>query len=155
MKPSAFKQWRKELGLSQKQAAEALGLKRRVVQYYEKGERDGDKVEVPLSVRLACFALASGIADYHGLSHPPIPLADKFKVKKAKEKGADKNKDRIEGAVETDRSAIEAIDTPNTEALTVEEDLPTGAGAEMANIGGETGPNGLPPTLHTPVTAQV
>lgn len=52
--------------LSQKEAASALGLKRRVVQYYEKGERNGEKVEVPKSVRLACFALASGVVDYHG-----------------------------------------------------------------------------------------
>ena len=28
--------------LGQKQAVEAFGLKRRVVQYYEKGERDGE-----------------------------------------------------------------------------------------------------------------
>ena len=66
MRPSDFKRWRKTLGLSQKQAAEALGLKRRMVQYYEKGQRDGEKVAVPKTVRLACCALASGIADYHG-----------------------------------------------------------------------------------------
>ena len=54
------------LGLSQKQAAEALGLKRRMVQYYETGQRDGEKVSVPKTVQLACYALASGIADYHG-----------------------------------------------------------------------------------------
>lgn len=50
----------------QKRAAEALGLKRRMVQYYEKGERDGEKVAVPKAVRLACWALAAGITDYHG-----------------------------------------------------------------------------------------
>jgi transcriptional regulator with XRE-family HTH domain len=66
MRPSEFKRWRKSLRMSQKQAAEALGLKRRMVQYYEKGVRDGEKVEVPKSVRLACCALAEGIADYHG-----------------------------------------------------------------------------------------
>lgn len=66
MRPSDFKRWRKALGLSQKQAADALGLKRRVVQYYEKGERDGEKVSVPKTVRLACWALISGISDYHG-----------------------------------------------------------------------------------------
>ena len=51
---------------SQQEAADALGLKRRVVQYYEKGERDGEKVEIPKSVRLACYAIAQGIYDYHG-----------------------------------------------------------------------------------------
>jgi transcriptional regulator with XRE-family HTH domain len=54
------------MGMSQKQAAQALGLKRRMIQYYEKGERDGDKVEVPKAVRLACYALTVGISDYLG-----------------------------------------------------------------------------------------
>ena len=70
MKPADFKRWRKGLGLSQKEAAEMLGLKRRVVQYYEKGQRDGKKVGVPKIVRLACYALADGVADYGG---PPKP----------------------------------------------------------------------------------
>jgi hypothetical protein len=54
------------MGYSQKGAAEALGLKRRVLQYYEKGERDGERVSIPKTVRLACYALRSGITDYHG-----------------------------------------------------------------------------------------
>lgn len=66
MEPADFKKWRKSLKLSQKEAAHALGLKRRMIQYYEKGERDGDKVEIPRSVRLACFALTEGVEDYHG-----------------------------------------------------------------------------------------
>ena len=66
MKPAAFKRWRKSLGFSQKEAAEALGLKRRVLQYYEKGERDGKPVKVPKTVRLACYAIAQGIEDYRG-----------------------------------------------------------------------------------------
>lgn len=66
MEPSDFRKWRKSLKLSQKEAAHALGLKRRMIQYYEKGERDGDKVDIPLSVRLACFAIMEGVEDYHG-----------------------------------------------------------------------------------------
>ncbi|MEM8916662.1 MAG: helix-turn-helix transcriptional regulator [Pseudomonadota bacterium] len=66
MSPQDFKKWRKSLHLSQKEAAHALGLKRRILQYYEKGERDGDKVKVPLTVRLACCALAKGYSDYSG-----------------------------------------------------------------------------------------
>ncbi len=66
MKGHDFKRWRKSLELSQKQAADALGLKRRVVQYYEKGERDGDPVKIPRSVRLACYAIVIGVKDYHG-----------------------------------------------------------------------------------------
>ena len=66
MAPQQFKRWRKSLGLSQKEAAEALGLKRRMIQYYEKGERDGEPVTVPRSVRLAAWALAQGVTDFDG-----------------------------------------------------------------------------------------
>ncbi len=66
MDPVEFKKWRKSMGFSQKEAAQALGLKRRMIQYYEKGERDGEKVKIPRTVRLACYALAQGIGDYHG-----------------------------------------------------------------------------------------
>jgi hypothetical protein len=61
------------MGYSQKGAAEALGLKRRVLQYYEKGERDGERVSIPKTVRLACYALQSGITDYHGPEPKPDP----------------------------------------------------------------------------------
>ncbi|MEO1015245.1 MAG: helix-turn-helix transcriptional regulator [Pseudomonadota bacterium] len=61
-----FRKWRRHLKLSQKDAAAALGLKRRMIQYYEKGERDGEKVKIPLAVRLACFAIAEGVEDYNG-----------------------------------------------------------------------------------------
>ncbi len=71
MKPDDFKRWRKSLKLSQKQAAEALGMKRRVVQYYEKGERDGETVKIPKYIRLACCALASGVPDYAGPTWDP------------------------------------------------------------------------------------
>ena len=66
MDPADFKKWRKSQHMSQKDAAHALGLKRRMIQYYEKGERDGEKVKIPLSVRLACYAIAQGVEDYHG-----------------------------------------------------------------------------------------
>lgn len=66
MKGPDFKRWRKILGWSQKLAAEQLGLKRRVVQYYEKGERGDKPVKIPRTVRLACYALTLGIDDYHG-----------------------------------------------------------------------------------------
>ena len=66
MPPERFKAWRKSLGMSQKEAAAALGLKRRIVQYYEKGVRDGTEIEVPKTVRLACYALLQGCDDYSG-----------------------------------------------------------------------------------------
>ncbi len=66
MEPCDFKRWRKVMKLSQNEAAEALGLKTRMIQYYERGERNGLPVEIPKTVRLACHALAHGAVDYHG-----------------------------------------------------------------------------------------
>lgn len=66
MTPSEFKAWRKAMGLRQKEAATRLGLKKRVIQYYERGARDGKKVAVPKAVELACYALAAGVDDYDG-----------------------------------------------------------------------------------------
>lgn len=66
MEANDFRKWRKSLGLSQKDAANYLGLKRRMIQYYEKGERDGEKVSIPRAVRLACYAITEGVADYNG-----------------------------------------------------------------------------------------
>lgn len=79
--------------MSQKEAAEVLGLKRRVVQYYEKGERGGDPVKIPRTVRLACYAIAVGVSDYHG------PEKDKKKDKERDESEAhaaesDKRRDK-------------------------------------------------------------
>ena len=70
MSPASFRRWRKSLHLSQKEAAAALGLKRRILQYYEKGVRDGEPVGIPKTVRLACFALAQGCDDYGGPGEP-------------------------------------------------------------------------------------
>jgi transcriptional regulator with XRE-family HTH domain len=81
MKGHDFKRWRRTLDLSQKEAAEILGLKRRVVQYYEKGERDGDPVKIPRTVRLACYAITIGVDDYHGPEKDKKPDKDKKKDK--------------------------------------------------------------------------
>jgi len=66
LNPKQFRNWRKSLGLKQKEAAELLGLNKRMIQYYEKGERDGKKVSIPLSIRLACYAVQENVADYNG-----------------------------------------------------------------------------------------
>ena len=66
MKPSEFKAWRKSLNLTQKDAAEQLGLKSRIIQYYEKGIRNGEKFEIPKAIELACYALGLGIESYSG-----------------------------------------------------------------------------------------
>ncbi|MEP1932736.1 MAG: helix-turn-helix transcriptional regulator [Roseibium sp.] len=66
MTPQQFRSWRRTLNLKQKDAADLLGLKKRMIQYYEKGNRDGRPVEIPKSIRLACYALTQGIADFDG-----------------------------------------------------------------------------------------
>lgn len=66
MGPEQFRAWRKALGLKQKEAADRLGLKKRMIQYYEKGNRDGKAVKIPKTVRLACYALSHSILDFDG-----------------------------------------------------------------------------------------
>jgi transcriptional regulator with XRE-family HTH domain len=66
MTPQEFRAWRKAMGLKQKETAERLGLKKRVIQYYERGHRDGRDIEIPKSVELACYALAVGVVAYSG-----------------------------------------------------------------------------------------
>ena len=66
MTPEQFKHWRKSQGLKQGAAADLLGLKRRMIQYYEKGNRDGRNVSIPKYIRLACYAITLGVRDYNG-----------------------------------------------------------------------------------------
>lgn len=66
MSPRQFRKWRKSLGLKQNDAAELLGLKKRMIQYYEKGERDGKHIAIPKYIRLACYAVCQGVADFDG-----------------------------------------------------------------------------------------
>lgn len=66
MNPAQFKAWRKGQSLKQKEAAELLGVKKRIIQYYEKGERDGKKIAIPKSVELACFAISQGVTEFKG-----------------------------------------------------------------------------------------
>ena len=58
------------LGLKQKDAAEKLGLKKRMIQYYETGNRGGKKVVIPKTVELACYALSVGIEAFDGNGRP-------------------------------------------------------------------------------------
>ncbi|MEO1189672.1 MAG: helix-turn-helix transcriptional regulator [Pseudomonadota bacterium] len=66
MDANQFKSWRKANHLKQKDAAELLGLKKRMIQYYEKGHRDGRSVKIPKSIRLACYAISAGVMDFDG-----------------------------------------------------------------------------------------
>jgi len=84
VKSAGFKRWRKLMGLSQKEAANALGLKRRMVQYYEKGERDGEPVDIPRTVQLACKALSEGHTDYIGPTEMEVDAAMVARLKAKK-----------------------------------------------------------------------
>lgn len=66
MTPAEFKAWRKSLNYKQKEAAEKLGLKKRMIQYYETGKRGGKKVVIPKTVELACYALSAGVEEFDG-----------------------------------------------------------------------------------------
>jgi transcriptional regulator with XRE-family HTH domain len=66
MDSGGFKAWRKSLGLKQKEAAERLGLKKRMIQYYETGRRGSKKVVIPKTVELACYALSMGVEGFDG-----------------------------------------------------------------------------------------
>ena len=50
----SFKKWRKKNGFSQQQAADVLGLKRRMIQYYEKGKKGDKIIKIPKYIQLAC-----------------------------------------------------------------------------------------------------
>lgn len=65
MTPEEFKEWRANLGYSQHQAADALGVSRGSIENYERGSRreDARPVEIPRTVEFACYAiLAAGPA---------------------------------------------------------------------------------------------
>ena len=64
MKAAILRQWRDRLGLSQREAADALGLSLRGYQYYEAGERD-----IGRHIALACSAVAFGLPPFDG--QPP------------------------------------------------------------------------------------
>lgn len=66
MTPEQFRAWRKANNWKQKELADRLGLKRRMIQYYERGDRDGKSVEIPKTVRLACYAIACGVEEFDG-----------------------------------------------------------------------------------------
>lgn len=74
MSAEDFRSWRRALGLKQKDAADLLGLKKRMIQYYEKGARDGKAVSIPKSVRLACYAISKGIGDFDGKQTSKLDL---------------------------------------------------------------------------------
>jgi DNA-binding XRE family transcriptional regulator len=52
--PTMFKEWRQGLGLSLTQAAHILGLSRRMIAYYESGEK-----KIPKYVALACMGAST------------------------------------------------------------------------------------------------
>lgn len=63
MTPDDFKAWRKAMGFTQTEAADALGISRGSVELYELGKRrdDGRQVSIPKTVALACSAVTGGL----------------------------------------------------------------------------------------------
>lgn len=61
MEGPALKVWRKQLALTQGEAAAALGLKLRMFQHYESGDQP-----IPRMMALACWALRQGRHDFNG-----------------------------------------------------------------------------------------
>jgi len=63
MNKENFKTWRKEMGFTQKQAADALGINSQSVFNYERGARveDGRAVIIPRPIALACAAIRAGL----------------------------------------------------------------------------------------------
>ena len=57
MEKEQFKKWRKKNGFSQAEAANVLGLKRRMIQYYEKGKKGEKDIQIPKYIKLACEAI--------------------------------------------------------------------------------------------------
>ena len=57
MEKEHFKKWRKKNGFSQAEAANVLGLKRRMIQYYEKGKKGEKDIQIPKYIKLACEAI--------------------------------------------------------------------------------------------------
>jgi transcriptional regulator with XRE-family HTH domain len=76
MSPAEFRAWRKSHGLKQKEAAEKLGLKKRMIQYYETGSRAGKRVVIPKTVELACYALSVGVEAFDGAAADAEPAAE-------------------------------------------------------------------------------
>jgi transcriptional regulator with XRE-family HTH domain len=63
MTSEQFKDWRERMGLSQQEAAEALGISKGSVINYESGIRreDDRPVTIPRTVELACAAVTFGL----------------------------------------------------------------------------------------------
>jgi DNA-binding XRE family transcriptional regulator len=59
MKPAELRAWRERLGMTQEQAAKALGITRRSFVRYEMGQR-----EITKPLALACGAIEAGILEY-------------------------------------------------------------------------------------------
>lgn len=62
-----FRAWRKRMGWTQAECADALGLSRCTIELYERGRRrepGQKKVNIPKHIRLAAAALSLGLTDF-------------------------------------------------------------------------------------------
>ena len=69
MTAADFHAWRQRMGLKKNEAARALGIGVRTLDYYEAGQRsEGGAAPIPQTVALACAALAFGLPPYGAAS---------------------------------------------------------------------------------------
>ena len=103
MTPDDFKSWRKSMGLSRKETANLLGLKKSMVKFYQKGPRkkksQAKSFIIPKSVELACYALSRGVSGFDGKtatnSFAGLGAAEEIKMVKQKTAKAKMTKPKI------------------------------------------------------------
>ena len=64
--PKQFTEWRKNLGMSQQAASQALGISTSSVTMYEQGRRKEGEVKIPVLVALGMSAIKAGLTPYKG-----------------------------------------------------------------------------------------
>ncbi|MBD8903789.1 DNA-binding transcriptional regulator [Methylobacterium bullatum] len=85
MDAEQFKVWRKELGLTQKQAAAQLGVATLTVQQYERGFRHDNQqpVSIPEKIEQACRAVSLKLMKISGVIHLRFKAVPDEMLKKA------------------------------------------------------------------------
>ncbi|WP_416232915.1 helix-turn-helix domain-containing protein [Castellaniella sp.] len=70
MNPADFQAWRQHMGMSQRAAAQALGVSLPTLQAWERGAsfQTGKLVEIDRRTALACAALAAGIGEWAAIA---------------------------------------------------------------------------------------
>jgi transcriptional regulator with XRE-family HTH domain len=87
-----FTTWRKAMGLKRSETAALLGLKKRAIRDFEKGQTKNRRVVIPKTVELACYALSRGVSEFDGKtaknSFSGLGAAEDIQMVKPKSKSA-------------------------------------------------------------------